>query len=516
MAATPSRNDPCPCGSGRRYKHCCGTLIRARTDPSAARQRALALRAAGDTASALAAYLELTQLAPHDAMAELELGELLTAIGRPSEAQEHFRRCASLAPTSALAHLATAQTLLADGELGASERELQAALALEPASAAAHRLHGSVLAQQGRFAEAEPALARSLALDPTQSGVWYERVHCRRLTEADRVWTEQMADRLADPALPRVERMRLHFALGKACDDLRDYAQAIRHFDLANLHKRQLVPYRPQELTAVVDDLIATFTPEFIRRHAALGSTSERPLFIFGLPRSGTTLVEQMISNHPSVRAGGELSYWSDRGVGALTALREGRPDLARSARDDYLRRLEALDGGAPRISDKTPYNFFWLGLLRLLYPRASAIHCRRDPVDTCLSIYMTHFAVATEFSSDRAHLVHYWREYQRLVSHWRVLYGASAFVDADYEELVADPERVMRGALAACGLDWSDACLHPERNPHAITTASVWQARQPIYRNASRRAEHYAPWLGALRELLPPAGGQRGASAAT
>jgi hypothetical protein len=222
------------------------------------------------------------------------------------------------------------------------------------------------------------------------------------------------------------------------------------------------------------------------------------------MPRSGTTLAEQIVSSHPEVGAGGELNFWNERGAAwhAQGAAETGAPFLAKAAAD-YLGVLREVAPRKARVTDKMPFNFLWAGLIHLAFPRAVIIHCRRNAVDTALSIHQTHFHPGLAFPTGGLELVDYFRGYRRLTDHWRKVLPADRFIEVDYEELTRDPESMIRRIIAACGLAWNDACLRPERNPRAVKTPSKWQARQPIYRNSVARWRRYEPWLGPLRALL-------------
>jgi hypothetical protein len=308
---------------------------------------------------------------------------------------------------------------------------------------------------------------------------------------------------LDTPGLEAGQRVRLHLALGKAADDLVDYALAMHHFDAADAVRRGSLSFDSAAFSAEIDRLIARSTPEWIARASQLGSCDATPVLILGMPRSGTTLVEQIISNHPEVGAGGELHFWNERGAvwhqsgaGTDTAF------LAKAAAD-YLGVLRTIAPKAARVTDKMPFNFLWAGLIHVAFPRAVIIHCRRAAVDTALSIHQTHFHPSLAFPTGGSELVMYFRSYQRLVDHWRSVLPQDRFIDVDYEELTRAPEPVIRRIIAACGLAWDDACLRPESNPRAVRTPSKWQARQPIYRNSVARWRRYEPWLGLLRPLV-------------
>ncbi len=301
--------------------------------------------------------------------------------------------------------------------------------------------------------------------------------------------------------------MRLHLAIGKAADDLGDYALAMQHFDAGDAVRRSSLSFDSAAFAVEIDQLIARCTPELIARAPELGSCDATPVLILGMPRSGTTLVEQIVSNHPEVGAGGELHFWNQRGPAWHRSGAAGTetPFLAKAAAD-YLGVLRAIAPRAARVTDKMPFNFLWAGLIHLAFPRAIIIHCRRAAVDTALSIHQTHFHPSLAFPTGGDELVMYFRSYQRLIDHWRSVLPPDRFIEVDYEELTRAPEPVIRRIIAACGLDWHDACLRPESNPQAVRTPSKWQARQPIYRNSVARWRRYEPWLGPLRALVDDA----------
>jgi hypothetical protein len=283
----------------------------------------------------------------------------------------------------------------------------------------------------------------------------------------------------------------------------------MRHFDAANRIRSAAAGLDRATLAAQTGRVIATTPPGYLDRRPDLGVADETPILIVGMPRSGTTLVEQILSSHPDVAPGGELSFWHDRnGAGARVFGADARPEAVRRLADDYLAVLHAVSPTAARVTDKMPFNFGLLGMIRQVFPRATIVHCRRHPIDTCLSIFATDFEATIDFAGDRGSLVFFYRQYQRLMAHWREVLPPDRFIEVDYEALVADPAPLTRRLVANCGLQWNDACLAPHRNQRRITTASVWQARQPIYRTSVERWKRYEPWLGELRQLLEPMAG--------
>jgi tetratricopeptide (TPR) repeat protein len=312
---------------------------------------------------------------------------------------------------------------------------------------------------------------------------------------------DQLEEMLQRPGRPDFDRALLHFALGKAYDDLGTYARAIQHFDAANELEHRRLNFDREAFVTRIDRLIETFTPAFFAGQVASSQVassmpSELPVCIIGMARSGTTLVEQIMSSHRAVRAGGELTFWSDRGAAASDAASVQRLAM------DYLALLRRIAPDASRVTDKNPFNFLWTGLIHAALRGARFIHCRRDPIDTCLSIYFTRFATRQEFAYDRGNLAFYYRQYERLMAHWRKLLPSNRLLEIDYEVMTADAERQTRRMVEFCGLEWDDACLKPERNQRVVRTASMWQARQPVYRSSVSRWRNYEPWLGELASL--------------
>jgi hypothetical protein len=233
-----------------------------------------------------------------------------------------------------------------------------------------------------------------------------------------------------------------------------------------------------------------------------------RPLFVCGMFRSGSTLVEQILSGHPHVASGGELDFLPMLVHNELApfpqAMARLRDERSRELAAHYVSLLARLHPGARRVVDKRPDNFLYIGLIKTLFPTARIVHTTRDPLDNCFSVYCLHLDHAMPYALDLLDIGHYYREYRRLMAHWRACYGPD-IVDVAYDRLVREPQPVIAKVLAATGLDWDDRCLAFHDRPHAVKTASVWQVRQPLYQHASGRAQRYAPHLDALAAYLGP-----------
>ena len=462
----------------------------------------MAYEAQGHTA-ALDAYLAAARALPSLTEAQFRAGNLLELAGRRDEALACFRRAATNPAKSSLSRIAGARALLIENRDAEAERTLRQAMALDPANAVALEMLGTVLADAGRFDEARDCYARAIAAAPLLAGSYYDLVRCRPVRPDERDVMDGMQAALDQPGLDTVSRVRLHLALGKAADDLGQHERAMRHFDAADAERRKLVAFDAAAFDAQADRIIARTTPDLLARAAEQGRDDPMPVLVLGLPRSGTTLVEHILSSHPAVAAGGELGFWIERGAQS-ERLDELDAAFLGEAAADYLRRLRGIGPKALRVTDKMPLNFVWAGLIHMALPQATIVHCRRDPLDTALSIHQTFFNPRLALPTGGAELVAYVRTYRRLMDHWRRVLPTERYVEIEYETLTAAPEAETRRLIAACGLAWNAACLRPEDNARVIRTPSKWQARQKVHRGAVGRWRRFADWLGPLAALRP------------
>jgi hypothetical protein len=302
------------------------------------------------------------------------------------------------------------------------------------------------------------------------------------------------------------DRMLLHFALGKACLDLGESERAFQHLNQGNRMKRATVPYNPEATTQWMARIPQVFTPTLLEAKAGQGAASGLPVFVLGMPRSGTTLVEQVLASHPDIHGAGELRHVQALAdsVGNFPGSVAGlTPEQLKGLGEAYLARVAPLAQGRRHVVDKMPSNFLYAGLIRLILPDARIIHCRRDPVDTCLSCYSKLFTSEQAFSYDMAELGGFHRAYQALMAHWRAVLPASHFIEVDYEAIVADLQAEARRILGFLGLPWNDACLRFHETARPVRTASVNQVRQPVYRSSAGRWRAHAAQLGPLLTAL-------------
>jgi tetratricopeptide (TPR) repeat protein len=370
-------------------------------------------------------------------------------------------------------------------------------------SAIAAVMLGARLQNYGRFVQARECFQYAIRMHPRYGAASYGLAHTSTVRESDTDLIGAIERSVKDPLIADHDRIQFLFALGKARDDLRQYGTAMQAFDEANRLAKQVLRlhFDRLEFSRSMEAIRSTYTRESISSYSR-ESFSQRPVLVVGMLRSGSTLLEQILSRHPDVASGGELEYWRIHGAPHL----ERWPEPARSEKlvAGYLGKLTMVDPTALRIIDKMPQNFAALGLITALFPEAKILHIRRNPVDTCLSIYRTAFQHPLPFAYDREDIAHFYREYEHLMDHWRKVLPPGRMLDVRYEELVSDRERLTREILEFCGLEWDDRCLSPEAGRKSVRTASSWQARQPVYSRSVAAWQRYAPWLGVFNELRP------------
>ncbi|HWD40274.1 MAG TPA: sulfotransferase [Fimbriimonas sp.] len=436
------------------------------------------------------------------------LAELETTYGDLQEAIEHCQTALWADERNVAAHKTLSTALAAAGRGEEAAEHLGRAMELDPNQWPLYVSRGQQHQTVGRFAEAEADFRKALQIQPKQGRAYYALTSARRLANEDLSLIEAMQELVDDPEMSSEELPYLQFALGKGFDDIGDYEEAMRHFDKANALVRQTwmggraldrVRYKHE-----TDQKIAFFTPEIVAQAGQIGFDSELPILIMGMMRTGTTLVEQILSSHPMVAAAGEQSFWTRREALLVDYQRRRLdvPAIERAARE-YCEVLARYHPDSPHVTDKNPASLLVAGLIHLALPNARLLQMRRNPVDTALSIWMTPIRNTPPFVCDKGDIVFAYKQHLRLMDHWKQVLPAGRLLEIDYEELTADREGVTRQMVEFCGLPWDDACLQPEANQRAVNTPSFWQVRQPVYRTSVDRWKRYEPWLGPFRELL-------------
>ena len=440
-----------------------------------------------------------------DASAQLLLAAVLNDIGRPEDALTHLQQVVGNDPSNAQAHSDLATKLHTLGRPDDSIQHFRRALELEPDSAAAHLGLGIVLAAVGKQAEARASFENAIELNPSSAEAYFNLALAVRFAVNDRhfVAMQQLARDLT--ALSPESQIHLHFALGKAYRDIGDYDRSFHHLLQGNKLKRQKPPYfEKQKLGERVQ---AVFSSAMMQKKAGMGNPTSLPVFIVGMHRSGSTLVEQILASHPKCFGAGELFDLSD----LATQLRnsdgvefpESVPSLSAhrlsALAERYLAVLRRMSTTAERITDKMPGNFGYIGLIHLMFPNARIIHTRRDPCDTAISCFSTKGL----FYFDLAELGRFYRNYRSLMAHWRNMLPDGVMLEVDYEVLVENFDAQARRIVAHCGLEWDDSCEAFYRNERPVLTASVGQVHQPIYRSSVGRWRAYEKFLGPFLEAL-------------
>lgn len=444
------------------------------------------------------------EIRPEFAEAHCNLGIVLRESGETAEAEVCLRRALKLKPNYMDARIQLGITLLSLGRLREARARFEKVLKTAPRHADTLFLMGHIAKLEGRFEEAEARFNRVLEIDPKMPAAWSALAGTRKMTSADAAWLAG-AEGIAASGISPVEEADVRFAIGKYYDDVNDFEQAFHHYQRANqLLKTTADPYVRDARARFVDDMIRVYTPEAISQVKGGASTSMKPVFVVGMPRSGTSLMEQIIASHPSAKGAGELEFWSQVARDREAEINAG--PLGESTRhklaEAYLRVLEAKGGEALRIVDKAPANSDYVGVIHSVFPNARIIYMRRDPIDTCLSCHFQHFSVALNFTMDLSDLAHYFLQHERLMAHWRTVLPPGSILEVPYEELVGDQEAWTRKILDFLGLEWDERCLDFHKTKRQVVTASTWQVRQKIYKDSVHRWRHYEKSIGPLLDL--------------
>jgi tetratricopeptide (TPR) repeat protein len=466
-----------------------------------------ALRERGEDDEALALLRTAVELRPQRAESHYNLGNAQYARGQVAESLASFRAALALRPDYPAAQVGLATALRLDGHASEAEDSCRNALATHPNDVAALCLLGDLYADRGDFESAQELFERALAVNADSPAVFCSIAAHRKMTRADSGWLAGVEALLAKPLVPQAE-IGLRFALGKYYDDTRQYDEAFSEYRRANeLSKRYETHYDRTQLTQEVDRIIGSCGSAFMRESHAGASASELPVFIIGMPRSGTSLTEQILASHPQVYGAGEPVFWDSAfTVFARTGHHgEARASAFAAMARDYLARVSRLAGAARRVVDKLPANFLYAGLIHAVFPRAKILHMQRHPIDTCLSIYFQNFSTLHPYAADLDDLVHYYGEYVRLTDHWRRLLPATTLLEIPYEALIEDQEGWSRRIVNFIGLPWHPQCLEFHQTQRVVITASRWQVRQRLNAASVGRWRNYENYVAPLRQLLAP-----------
>jgi tetratricopeptide (TPR) repeat protein len=467
----------------------------------------IALVAQGRLAEGIVQYRRALELNPGYANAYSNLGIALASQGRSADAIACYEQALLLNPGHGHAHNNLGVALVEADKIEEAMAHYARALALNPNHAETLNNLGNIYKAQGRFEEALAHYGRAIAIRPAYAEAHLNRSEIKSFQrgDADLAALEALAggDNASGP-----QAMFVHFALAKALEDTGDFTRAFEHLREGNALKRGQIEYDEAATLAMFQRVAAVFDSAVFEQFRGAGDPSQVPVFVLGMPRSGSTLVEQILASHPQIHGAGERDF-IEKAAGELTVgdlpaiYPECVPALDRSdlrrVGESYLRSLPPAAAGTLRIVNKSPGNFLFAGLIRLMLPNARIIHTTRNPIDTCASCFSKLFTSGMHFTYDLAELGRYYRGYRELMGHWRSVLPPGAMLDVSYEEVVEDLEAQARRLIDYCGLDWDDRCLAFHSTARPVKTASAVQVRQPLFRGSLQRWRRYGSGLAPL-----------------
>ncbi|MFT7644164.1 MAG: tetratricopeptide (TPR) repeat protein [Pirellulaceae bacterium] len=468
------------------------------------------LRHANRVPEAIQHLNKAIQLDPNFAPAFNSLGIVSRLNGDHDQSLKFYKRAIQLNPKLADAHinLGLLYRDLAEHELAI--KHCQEGLKLAPRNASGYNNLANVYKDLGQIDKAIENYEKAIQLSPAFGQAYSNLAQSRRHTEELRGEVEKMEQVLAKVPMNDDSKSHVHFAIGKASDDLKEYDKAFSHFEKGN----SILPLRfaTEKFVEYVDRIIDTYSKEFFENNSIRGSESEFPVFIIGMPRSGTSLLEQILASHPKAAGVGErkeiamilpkIDAHFKHNPAYPLSMPQYSTEMAKTHADQYEKDMKKLVGPVDRIVDKMMTNFLHVGLISLLFPNAKIIHSMRHPLDTCLSCYVQDFSHRPAHTFDLKTLGLYYRQYVRVTKYWQETCPVE-ILDVHYEDVVNDPEATCRKMIEHCGLEWDEACLDFHKTKRVVQTASSWQVRQPINPRSLQRWRNYEQHLGPLKEAL-------------
>jgi len=443
---------------------------------------------------------------PRHAPSFITLAYVLNSLNRQSEAFAACQKAEALGVSDDALLLSLATQYVQSGDHDKGMDIIHLAVKKNPQNAEAQHYLGELNRQFGRLDQAEVYYRNALQLQPDLPEAWASIAMIRKMKSEDRGWIER-ALALVSKGLSEESEMRLRFSMGKFYDDTHQYDLAFEQYDMGNRLQKKLGGklFDRTNFVAVIKKLKQTYSAEVMAQNRAGASDSSVPTFVVGMPRSGTSLTENIIASHASTFGAGELHFWTEQANKHLKVMLNANysKSLLADIAEKSLAFLRQQSISAERVIDKMPGNYTYLGLIHVVFPRARIIHTRRNPVDTCLSIYFQKFNVGHNYANDLDDLAFYYRGYAELMAHWRNVLTDDVFLEVPYELLVEDQEGWSRKIIDFLGLEWTDKCLNFHQNERKIATASSWQARQPIYKSSKERWRRYENFIGPLLPLL-------------
>jgi len=437
------------------------------------------------------------------------LGYIYTTRGDYEKATDLLGKAQQAKPSDGMIQTNYAMALALNNEHDAALKHAEKGLKLRPKNINAHYIYGSILAESGRVEDAIEHFEKCIRQHPMFGGAYDHLARLKKFSSADSAFIAK-AEKVLEKGMPAQDRVCLHFALGKMYDDCQQWDKAFENYRQANLLKR--TDFDIRKYRKLFNQIKKTITAKSLREFQKMGNDSEVPIFIVGMPRSGTTLMERMITSCDRVAGAGEL-YEIPHIAGQVAAIDEPR-HFAASVRanltaeniakysEEYLHVLRQSGPDADRIVDKLPNNYFYVWLISILFPKATIIHARRHPLDVALSCFFQNFA-NIPWSEDLRKISEAYRFRIEVMNYYKKILPEGKIIDVWYEQLVGEPEIYGKQMLESCGLEWSGDGLDRYKKEKVVKTASLWQVRQPIYQSSRQRWKNYAPYLGEMAAEL-------------
>lgn len=452
---------------------------------------------------------EALRLEPNNPAGYYNLGVAFSDSGDYQAAAEGYRAVLKLEPRHNFAANNLGVALEKLGDLEGAEKAYAAAIAIDPTHAEAQNNLGALRLISGDTETARRHFRAAIDSSPFLLSAHYNLSNLKKYTSADPDIAKLEALALHEREFPVEDAVRLWFALGKAREDTGNYDAAFKAYQNGNILKRNTFSYDKHSTSKAVDDVLTHFSEALAKKTDETGYRDDTSVFVIGMPRSGTTLIEQILSSHSAVHGAGELTYFAD--IMNDTLLRDSAAAAQRNIQDclfeeigkSYATKLRDHHPSARYITDKMPGNFFYAGFVSLALPNAKIIHVHRNPMDTCFSNYGRLFNQPMPYAYDLQELGSYYKDYKRLMNHWREILPAGTILDVCYEEVVGNLEHEARRLIDYLGLPWERQCVDFHRNKRPVKTASAAQVREPIYGSSVARWKKFAKHLGPLLETL-------------
>lgn len=457
------------------------------------------------------AYNNTLNLSPNNPAALLGMARVYKEMDLFEQATELAQRSLMLSTDKAESYALLGDIHTKNGEYTEAENYYNQALTSDPDSTSAVLGKGQIQMELGKISEAEKSFKHAMQIDPKEISPYILIAQAKKITKNSDVLKRLKNELTNSTTMMPTRALSLHFALGKAYDDINEYDQAFTHFSEGCRIKRSRIQYDANQQDLIRQNICQIFTEEKIKQLAGNGNPDSTPIFVLGMPRSGTTLVETILASHPLVSPGGELRHLLETvnlpnaasGLNyPLNLLNMNVEDINLMA-EHYLNKIKALTPDAIHITDKMPANFLALGLIHLMLPNAKIIHVKRNPMDVCLSGFTKLFNNSQYHSYDLTEMGRYYVNYAKVMEHWRTVLPQNAFFEIEYEQLVQDKENQIKKMLTYCQLEWHDDCMTSHKTERSVKTASITQVRQPVYTSSVERWRHYEKHLQPLFNAL-------------